>query len=190
MDLQRFYGTDVVRQWSDIASLRLQVFLEYPYMYEGTMAEEEAYGAVFGRSPDSLAVIAYDGEQAVGASTCMPLVWQQEAFQKPLRDFGMRPEEYFYFAESVLLKPYRGQGMGHRFFHERESQARQCGFRHVCFCAIEREGPMPPTYRPLNEFWMSRGYVRQPELRTTYTWKDVGASEPTPKTMVYWTKTF
>jgi GNAT superfamily N-acetyltransferase len=39
----------------------------------------------------------------------------------------------FYFGESVLLSQYRGQGVGVRFFEEREKAARDHGYSQTAF---------------------------------------------------------
>ena len=41
----------------------------------------------------------------------------------------------------------------------------------------------------LDEFWRHRGYVRRPDLVSTFSWVDVGDTDETEKSMVYWMKT-
>ena len=61
------------------------------------------------------------------------------SFQKPFIERGFALGQVFYFGESVLLPAYRGQGLGHRFFDEREDYARRLGrFNTTAFCAVER----------------------------------------------------
>ena len=57
-----------------LAALRIQVFREYPYLYEGDLSYEEKYLQDYSRIPDSVVVLALDGERVVGASTALPLM--------------------------------------------------------------------------------------------------------------------
>ena len=98
----------------------------------------------------------------------------------------------FYFGESILLPAYRGYGLGHRFFDQREAHARSFGtFTHTCFCAVQRpesHPAKPAGYRPLDEFWLKRGYKPVPGLQSTFSWPDVGESVATEKPMQYWSR--
>jgi GNAT superfamily N-acetyltransferase len=92
----------------------------------------------------------------------------------------------------VLLPSYRGQGIGVRFFEEREAYARRLGrFDHCCFCAVERpaDHPLRPAdYVPLNGFWSKRGYMHQPQLGTEFSWRDIDENEESAKPMSFWMK--
>ena len=73
---------------------------------------------------------------------------------------------------------------------EHEAQARELGgFAWTAFCAVQRDANdprRPPGYRPLDEFWRARGYVRRPDLVTTFDWKDVGDAAPSSHPMLFW----
>jgi len=123
-------GEAVAPYVDDLARLRIAVFREYPYLYEGDAAYEQRYLTAYARSPRSVFVLALDGGKVVGASTGLPLSDDGEAFHQPFLERGIPLEEVFYFGESVLLREYRGQGIGHRFFDEREAHAaRALGFK-------------------------------------------------------------
>lgn len=176
----------------DLARLRMEVFRDFPYLYEGTADYEEKYLATYAKSPDSLFVLAFDGDSIVGASTGIPMADETVEFSAPFRAAGWDPERIFYFGESVLLPRYRGQGLGVRFFEERENYARSLGrFDHCCFCAVERpehHPARPANYVPLNDFWSRRGYRHHPQLRTEYRWRDIGEAGETSKPMSFWLK--
>src|SRR5215469_1584779 len=122
---------DAVRPHLDaLARLRISVFRDYPYLYDGDMAYERRYLEAYARSKRSVFVLALDGDKVVGCSTGIPLVDEVAAIQQPFVQRRMLLGEVFYFGESVLLPEYRGQGIGHRFFQNREAHARRLkGFR-------------------------------------------------------------
>jgi GNAT superfamily N-acetyltransferase len=184
MNIVRVCGAEIESVWKDLAELRIQVFREFPYLYEGTFDYEREYLATYWKSPRSLAVLVKDAGRCVGATTSLPLLDEQAEFRAPFAD----PEQYFYLGESVLLPQYRGQGLGATFFDERERYARRLGFSKACFCAVERTEEPPVGYRPLHEFWTKRGYQRRDDLRTEFSWTDVGANAETAKPMVFWVR--
>jgi GNAT superfamily N-acetyltransferase len=98
----------------------------------------------------------------------------------------------FYFGESVLLRPYRGRGVGVVFFAEREAWARSLGrFSIACFCAVDRPADhprRPPDYVPLDAFWRRRGFERIAGMETQFEWKDLDEATASPKRMLYWSK--
>jgi GNAT superfamily N-acetyltransferase len=185
-------GAAIEPYLDDLARLRITVFREFPYLYEGTAEYERSYIATYARSPESLFVLAIEGNRVVGCSTGIPMTDESEAFKKPFVDAGLDPDKIFYFGESVLEKNYRGHGLGVRFFEEREAYARGLGrFDHCAFCAVERPvtHPLRPAgYEPLDSFWARRGYKHHPELRTHYAWRDIGETEETEKPMSFWLK--
>lgn len=185
-------GEAAAPYFDDLARLRITVFRAFPYLYEGDPAYERDYIATYARSAESLFVLAFDGERVVGASTGIPLREETEEVRAPFQAAGWDTERIFYFGESVLLPDYRGQGIGVRFFEEREGHARRAGcFDLCCFSAVERpaDHPLRPAgYVPLNDFWRRRGYQHRPELRTTFSWRDLGESAESAKPMSFWIK--
>jgi len=177
-----------------LARLRIAVFREWPYLYDGTPEYEQEYLANFAAAQDAVIVAARDGNRIVGAATAAPLRAHTEEFAPLFADHGFDPDRIFYFGESVLLPEYRGRGLGHAFFDGREQQARDRAtpagsYTHTSFCAVVRpeDHPLrPQQYRPLDTFWEKRGYRPAPGLVGSYSWKDVGEPEETEKPVQFW----
>lgn len=184
-------GDDLRAAIPDLARLRMTVFRDFPYLYEGSPEYEERYLGTYLEAPGALALLARDGERVVGASTALPLAQETGELQAPFRAAEFDPAGVLYLGESVLLPEYRGLGLGHRFFDEREAQAARLGLPVTAFCAVQRprEHPArPASYRPLDAFWQSRGYVERPDLETTMSWQDVGEVGETAKRMRFWVR--
>ncbi|WP_337876203.1 GNAT family N-acetyltransferase [Elioraea sp.] len=177
---------------ADVARLRIAVFREWPYLYDGDAAYEERYLGRYATAPGAAIVLAFDGDRAVGASTCLPLAEEGEAVQSPFRAAGWDLRRVFYFGESVLLPEYRGRGAGVGFFVAREAHARRFpGIDTAAFCAVMRDPAdprRPAGYVPLDSFWRRRGYVPAPDLVCTMSWKEIGATEETPHELAFWLK--
>lgn len=184
-------GPDLAPFIADLARLRITVFREFPYLYEGSAAYEETYLRTYLDAPDALVLLARDGGQVVGASSALPLTQETAEIRAPLVDPEFDERDVLYLGESVLLPEYRGRGLGHAFFDGREAHARTLGLSVTAFCAVQRpeDHPLrPQPYRPLNAFWAARGYVERPDLHTTLSWPDVGEGQDTPKPMRFWVR--
>lgn len=185
-------GAETAQLFHDLAGLRIAVFYDFPYLYEGDMEYEKEYLKVYSQSPRSFVHAVYDGDRIAGATTCIPLSDEAEEVKSPFVDAGLDPGRYFYFGESILLPPYRGRGLGHLFFDERERHARSFGdYTYACFCSVERpdDHPLRPEgYRPNDKFWEHRGYVPLDGLSSQFEWQDRGGEKPTLKKMNYWIK--
>ncbi|EMS78608.1 hypothetical protein [Desulfotignum phosphitoxidans] len=176
----------------ELARLRIEVFKEYPYLYDGSVEYETEYLKSYAACSESLVVGAFKDEHLVGASTGLPMKDAAQEFKAPFAAQGQDIDKIFYFGESVMKKACRGTGIYARFFAEREGYARSLGrFDRVCFCAVERpaDHPAKPSgYRPLDGYWNRRGYTRRPDLTTRFLWKDLDEVEESPKKMVFWIK--
>lgn len=192
ISVRRLSGRQLEPFISDLARLRIEVFRDFPYLYDGTPEYEEKYLQTYVKSPDSVIVLALDGDKVIGASTGLPMEDETEEFQKPFVENGYDPRKIFYCGESVLLKAYRGRGIYKEFFQGREGHARGLGcFDYCSFCCVQRpeDHPLRPAdYVPLDAVWSKFGYVKHPELATTYAWKDVDQAVETAKPMVFWMK--
>ncbi|MFC3163365.1 GNAT family N-acetyltransferase [Ciceribacter thiooxidans] len=187
--IQSFSGGEIAAFVDDLARLRIAVFRDFPYLYEGDLAYERNYLATYSRSEGSVFVLAADSDRVVGAATGTPMVGETDEVKAPFLAAGRDPAEHFYFGESVLLPEYRGQGIGVKFFEGREAQARKLGLRYATFCAVERAADhprRPADYVPLDSFWTRRGYTHHPELRTTFSWRDLDEARESPKPLSFW----
>ncbi len=168
----------------------MQVFRAWPYLYDGDVQYEQRYLATYARSARSVFVLAFLGDCVVGAATGLPLSDEDAAFQLPFRQLGIAVQDVFYFGESVLLPEFRGQGIGHRFFDEREAHAAGFGeFRFTAFAAVDRtaDDPRRPLGHRDNEaFWSKRGYTRKEHLNMQLAWKELGESEASHMSLTFW----
>lgn len=186
-------GGEIAAALDDLAALRITVFAAYPYLYDGDAAYEAAYLTEYAAAPDAVLVAAFDGAKIVGAATAAPMMHQKAEFRAPFEARGIDTSRLFYFGESVLLPDYRGQGIGHVFFDQREAQAVACGANAACFAAVVREGDHPARpegYTPLDGFWAGRGYGLVPGLTTELAWKEHGGEEERVNVMQYWMRTW
>ncbi len=192
LDVKSVEGPAIHDLLPDLARLRMIVFRDWPYLYEGSLEYEQNYLAKFAAAPGAVVIAAYDGADMVGASTAAPMIEHADEFGEPFRDAGYDLSKIFYCGESVLLKSHRGYGLGHAFFDGREAQARKLGgFTHSTFCRVVRpdDHPLKPAdYAPLDPFWTKRGYAPVPGLIAKYAWQDIDQPGETSHQMQFWMK--
>jgi GNAT superfamily N-acetyltransferase len=191
MQILELCGPELAPYLDRLGQLRITVFAEYPYLYEGSLDSEREYLSSYLTSPQSLVALVLHHEAVVGATTCLPMLDEQPAFQQPFIQARYDLASLCYFGESVLLPPYRGQGLSHEFFRRREAHARRLGAKHTTFCAVDRpqnHPSRPPDYRPLDALWQRQGYVKHPELKATFSWKEPHTPTETQKQLTFWLK--
>ncbi len=183
---------DLRSRIADLALLRIQVFREFPYLYDGSLAYEEKYLSTYVDCPDSVVIFARDGATVVGASTGLPLTAETDNFKRPFLAQELDPLRIFYCGESVLLPAYRGRGVYREFFDGREAHARRLGgVERMALCAVVRSSThprRPSDYVPLDTIWGKFGYAMRADLTTTYSWKDLDETTASAKEMVFWLK--
>lgn len=189
--LKNFHGAALEPHLDALGRLRIAVFREFPYLYDGSLEYERDYLRTYLQTEHSLVVLVFDGKEVVGATTCLPMADEGAEFQAPFLNAGYDVAEIFYFGESILLPSYRGRGVGAEFFRRREAHAVAQGARITTFCAVDRQPdhPLrPANHEPLDAMWTRRGYVRQPGLQATFSWKEIGEEAESPKTLTFWLK--
>ena len=184
-------GNAIVPHLPGLARLRIGVFREFPYLYDGTEAYERKYLQAYVDSPHSIVVLVYDGDALIGASTGLPMSDESEEFPQPFKRAGYDIAKIFYCGESVLDARYRGRGVYRQLFAAREQHARVLGFALCTFCCVQRamDHPLRPAdYVSLDEVWRHFGYREHAELFTHYDWKDIDQAQSSAKVMRFWSK--
>ena len=93
LHLLHLHGPELMPYLSALGALRLQVFREFPYLYDGTLEDERHYLQTYVESPSSLVVLVLDGETAVGATTCLRMSEAEPPFRACFEQTGMDPAQ-------------------------------------------------------------------------------------------------
>lgn len=183
-------GKEITNYIHEMGTLRVDMFHEYPYLYEGTLAYEEEYLNIYAQSDNSLIVMVRDKEKLVGMLTGLPLAdWFDIVFD-PFEKAGYNPSDVYYIGEGMLLEPYRGKFSYTPLIEKQEVIAKRVGAKYISFCTVNRPDnhpQKPKDYRPLNGVWKRLGY-RECGVIAEFEWTDVGETQPTKKPMQFWLK--
>jgi GNAT superfamily N-acetyltransferase len=175
----------------ELAKLRIEVFYDFPYLYEGSFEYEQKYLETYTKGDAARVFLAIVKGEIVGATSCIPLTLEPDEVKVPVSQATYNPNEVLYFGESVLKKDYRGLGIGVKFFELREQYARELGMKYCAFCGVVRPDnhPLKPqAYVPLNHFWAKRGYAQIPQCIAYFSWLDRGEKDQTKKPLQFWIK--
>lgn len=189
IEVRALTGAALETALEDVARLRIAVFHDWPYLYDGSPDYERRYLATYRDNPGAILVGAFDGARLVGAATGTPMEDHADGFASALAGLDVALTDIFYCAESVLLPEWRGQGIGHRFFDLREAHARTLGRSHVMFCSVIRAADhpaRPENARSNDAFWRGRGYAPLPGVIAEFSWKDIGDDAETKKPLQFW----
>ena len=86
LTFKRLSGPALNQYIDELAQLRMQVFRDFPYLYDGDLAYEARYLKTYIEAPDSVIVLAFDGDKVVGASTGVPLRHEMDEVKQPFLD--------------------------------------------------------------------------------------------------------
>ncbi len=193
LEIVEVSGAELEPYLDGLGRLRIAVFREWPYLYDGSLDYEREYLRSYLNCERSLVALVLDEGEPVGATTCMPLAEEGPEFQAPFKAGRYDLGDVCYFGESMLLPSYRGRGLGKEFFTRREAHAARLGAVITTFCAVDRapdDPRQPEGYRSLHGFWSALGYEPQPHLRAEFRWKEIGEPEESPKSLTFWTKSW
>lgn len=190
--VRSFTGAHIKTYLHSIAKLLEEVFREYPYLKETNIEQQIKYIKDAAAHRESIAVLIFDNTTLVGASIGLPLAVEVPEIHRPFLERNLPLANYYFFSASVLLKPYRGRGIGHHFFDVRETHVlHHKKFSHICFCMPlrpEMDPERPEDYLKLDDFWRKRGYTHHPEMQCELPWIPVNGDQNTTKTMTFWIK--
>lgn len=149
-----------------IASLRILMFKEFPYLYDGSLEQEEKYLSAYTDSPDSIVILAKQDDCIVGLLTGMPVTKICEFiadFKKILDENNRTTASAYYYGEALILPAYRGQGVLTKMFQELDSVIKKMSYNHAYGITSIREkndSRRPANYRDTDPLWVRLGLTK------------------------------
>ena len=157
-----------------LATLRLDIFEEYPYLYRGRREDELEYLRAYARAPDACVLLACNGAEVIGAATGMPLMHENARLRGAFAGDAYPLEAIYYVGELLLRPAYRNRGLGQKLLAQLERHIRSLGrYRSLACATVERDAdhPLrPPGFIPITRFLACTAFVRQPGVSTCFTW--------------------
>lgn len=188
---QLLTGPAIADALDDLALLRLDIFPEYPYLYQGRKDDELTYLNTYAEVPDGCVILARDGFTVIGAATGMPLIHEDAQVVDAFSGTALPLNEVYYVGELLFCTAYRNGGLGRKLLDRLESHIRSLGRYHTLTCAtVERpdDHPLRPRdYIPISRFLARTGFVRLPGVTSHFIWRETdGVKRSHP--MQFWNK--
>lgn len=182
-------GKEIYPYIQDLARLRISIFREYPYLYDGNDTYEAKYLSKFSEVEDTYVVLIFDNDKVIGAFTGIPIRFEDETIVKHIPQDKVN--DTYYLSEILLDKNYRGKGIGAQLLHQLEDKIISLKkYKRFYFASVirpENHPEKPKDYKSLDTMWLSNGY--QPTSFTcTLSWKEISEEVETEKTLALWEK--
>ncbi len=173
---QLLTGAAVSDALTDLASLRLDIFTEYPYLYQGRREDELTYLATNAEAPEACAILAYDGLTVIGAVTGMPLDHEDARMLDAFAGTTFPLKEIYYVGELLFRPAFRNCGLGQKLLARMEHYIQSLGsYRKITCATVVRpeDHPLCPCdYIPISRFLARTGFARLSGVATYYTWRE------------------
>lgn len=188
---QLLTGTAVADAVDALATLRLDIFPEYPYLYQGRREDELTYLATYADAPDACVILACDGLTVIGAATGMPLIHEDAQMIDAFTGTSFPLDEVYYVGELLFRPDYRNCGLGQKLLDRLENHIQSLGrYRRLTCATVERPDghPLrPQDYTPITRFIARTGFVRLSGVTTSFMWPETdGVNRDHP--MQFWVK--
>jgi GNAT superfamily N-acetyltransferase len=188
---QLLTGSAVADSLADLASLRILIFQEFPYLYDGRREDELRYLKLYAEAPEAFVIIVTDSGKVVGAATGIPLCHEHQGLIEPFAGSVYSVDEIYYVGELLLYPAYRNQGLGLRLVTQIEDQVRSLGtYRYLTCATVVRsdDHPRRPTQNlPIDRFLARTGFRPLPGMTTEFSWRENdGVTRTHP--MKFWIK--
>ena len=80
IDVRVLTGAALDAALDDVARLRIIVFREWPYLYDGDLEYEREYLNAYRNNPAAVLVGAFEGAELIGAATGTPMLDHEDEF--------------------------------------------------------------------------------------------------------------
>lgn len=160
-----------------IASLRLDIFREYPYLYEGLRDDELRYLRSYAEKPGACVILVEDAGKTIGAATGMPLKHEDQHLLDSFAGTAHLIDKSYYVGELLFYRDYRHRGFGSRLLARIEEYVRSLGpYSHlVCMTVMRPPDHLlcPADYAPIERFLARTGFVPMAGITSTIAWREI-----------------
>lgn len=184
-------GHSAVEHIESIVPLRLGVFREYPYLYDGNREDELVYLRLYAEKPEAFIIEVTESGKTVGAATGIPLCHETPEFIDPFIGSLYQMEEIFYVGELLFYPAYRNLGLGKRLIAQIERHVRSLGKYRYLLCATivrpDNHPSCPAGYIPIDNFLARTDFLKLVGITTNLSWPEIGGIKQ-DHTMQFWLK--
>lgn len=169
-------GLSVEGCLDDLASLRINIFKEYPYLYDGFPEDELKYLRLYMETPDAFVISVKDSGRMIGAATGVPLCYEHEGLVAPFIGTSYSVDELFYVGEVLFYQECRDRGLGLNLLKQIEEYVRTLGSYRYLTCATvvrpDNHPLYPENYVKIDKFLTRTGFNILPDVTSNFVWQE------------------
>ena len=177
IEINIYKGIDILPFIEKTSEMRIRLFKEFPYLYQGSMDYEREYMKAYAKDPKSTIAIASCDKNIIGVSTGIPLVSESsivDGSAQLITQAGEAPEDYYYYGEILIEPEHRGNKISSKLYSAQNELVKKWGYKKVCILTVVRQKnhPLKPKeYQSLDSMWTHFNYNRFiPPILVTYDW--------------------
>ena len=184
-------GREVEESLDALATLRIEIFREFPYLYDGNRESELRYLKGYAQAAEACVLTVTDADRIVGAATGMPLQHEQKELIAPFAATSYPVDSIYYVGELLFYPAYRNRGLGMKLLSMMEDKIRSLGsYRYLTCATVVRPDDhphRPANYVPIERFLHRTEFRAVPAVTTSFTWLETdGGSRD--HAMQFWIK--
>lgn len=170
------YTGDEARSYAlQIATIRLELFRDFPYLYVGTIEDEYEYLSMYFNSRSSHLVLGFNSQnQLICYSSSIAVDDCTDDIKTPSMSLGYK--KILYIGEVMIRPEYRLRGLSRHCMNYHDRKAREGGYDAVMLMSIDRPYDHPYTpagYRSLDSLWIKYGYQRVTSASIVQSWRQI-----------------
>ncbi len=173
MEYKVYRDENTIEKFQFMAEMRLKEFAKFPYLYQGSMAEEKEYAKEY-QVPGAILITCSVAGEDIGVISGYPYQYNQGKSAKvevELATMGMAMDEIYYIGEVILIEKYRNQGIGKQLEKMLVDIIKK-EYKYALVITVERsldDPDRPEGYRYKNGLREGTGFKRlQNEI--VYSW--------------------
>jgi len=184
-------GNEVEESLDSLATLRIEIFREFPYLYDGNRESELRYLKGYAQAAEACVLTVTAAGRLVGAATGMPLQHEQKELIDQFAATSYPLDSIYYVGELLFYPAYRNRGLGMKLLSMMEDKIRSLGsYRYLTCATVVRPDDhphRPANYVPIGRFLNRTEFRAIPAATTSFTWLETdGGSRDHP--MQFWIK--
>jgi hypothetical protein len=191
--LKAFTGPEAFYYWQELVPLVVEVYKEYPYLYDCKMeADWMLYfkQRTFLHSSLSNVLIIFDNEKVIGFSYSIPLNEEVEIIQHDFLKNNAITRNYLYIGDTLISPYYQGKGLIKKIIASHEEHAQKIVCSSLVLVAIDRPEnycSKPSDYRSLDSLWDYLGFQKN-GMKVYESWLQVDTKKVEDNVQSIWIK--
>ena len=187
-------GLEIEKYLDDVIKLRIAVFREYPYLYDGNIEYEKEYFKDFIKDQTARVILVKDSGKVVAVATSIALSNAHlcDDTHKPFVGKGYDVDRFYYYGEIMIDKAYRNKGISKQIYRLRQKEAVSLGFDMLCFATIIKDTDnVPVDYFDPSQMWRSMGFVEHLDMQVECEWPKIqndGSTKDQTSKLNFWIK--